>query len=160
MTIPAQAGGSRVASLAWRGLCVLGENYRGFSVAQVHMAFPFPLEKPPACSWWVTSPEDHCGQVCLPLPAQKRTLGVSCLGAQPEAVCWQELEAIKLKPWAMGQAQGPELPRVQGQVGREEATRSALAQHLPSPETGRSQQAKQTPSLGGWQAPESLGMWF
>lgn len=50
MPIPARAGGSRATCLAWRGLCLLGEDYRSFSVAQVHMAFPFLLEKPPACS--------------------------------------------------------------------------------------------------------------
>lgn len=38
-----------MASLAWRSFCVLVNNYRGFSVAQVHMDFLFPLEKPPAC---------------------------------------------------------------------------------------------------------------
>lgn len=36
-----------MASLAWRSFCVLVNNYRGFSVAQVHMDFLFPLEKPP-----------------------------------------------------------------------------------------------------------------
>uniref|UniRef100_G1NZN6 PABPN1 like, cytoplasmic n=1 Tax=Myotis lucifugus TaxID=59463 RepID=G1NZN6_MYOLU len=47
----------------------------------------------------------------------------------------QELEAIKLKLWAMEQAQGPELPRAQDQVGKEEAARSVLAQQRLSPET-------------------------
>ncbi|KAM8774761.1 embryonic polyadenylate-binding protein 2 [Rhynchonycteris naso] len=48
----------------------------------------------------------------------------------------QELEAIKLKLWAMEQAQWPEVPRAQGQEGREAGARSVLAQQLLSPETG------------------------
>ncbi|XP_015418411.1 PREDICTED: embryonic polyadenylate-binding protein 2 [Myotis davidii] len=83
---------------------------RSFSVAQVHMAFPFHLEKPP------------------------------------------ELEAIKLKLWAMEQAQGPELPRVQGQAGKEEAARSVLAQQRLSPET------EPGPPLPCSGVPEKVGM--
>ncbi|XP_066099964.1 embryonic polyadenylate-binding protein 2 [Saccopteryx bilineata] len=48
----------------------------------------------------------------------------------------QELEAIKLKLWAMEQAQRPELPRAQSQAGREAGARSVLAQQLLSSETG------------------------
>uniref|UniRef100_A0A4W2FJN1 PABPN1 like, cytoplasmic n=1 Tax=Bos indicus x Bos taurus TaxID=30522 RepID=A0A4W2FJN1_BOBOX len=50
----------------------------------------------------------------------------------------QELEAIKLKLWAMEQAQGPEPPRVQNLDEREEAAGALLARQLLSPETGRS----------------------
>ncbi|XP_055408327.1 embryonic polyadenylate-binding protein 2 isoform X3 [Bubalus kerabau] len=63
-----------------------------------------------------------------------------CLGAVPPrgsawAMCWQELEAIKLKLWAMEQAQGPELPRVQDLDEGEEAAGALLARQLLSPET-------------------------
>ncbi|XP_006043195.3 embryonic polyadenylate-binding protein 2 isoform X2 [Bubalus bubalis] len=47
----------------------------------------------------------------------------------------QELEAIKLKLWAMEQAQGPELPRVQDLDEGEEAAGALLARQLMSPET-------------------------
>lgn len=45
-----EGSGDAHRCLAWRELCLLGEDYRSFSVAQVHMAFPFLLEKPPARS--------------------------------------------------------------------------------------------------------------
>uniref|UniRef100_E1B908 PABPN1 like, cytoplasmic n=1 Tax=Bos taurus TaxID=9913 RepID=E1B908_BOVIN len=62
------------------------------------------------------------------------------LGAVPPrgsawAMCWQELEAIKLKLWAMEQAQGPEPPRVQNLDEGEEAAGALLARQLLSPET-------------------------
>uniref|UniRef100_A0A4W2FJ84 PABPN1 like, cytoplasmic n=1 Tax=Bos indicus x Bos taurus TaxID=30522 RepID=A0A4W2FJ84_BOBOX len=60
----------------------------------------------------------------------------------------QELEAIKLKLWAMEQAQGPEPPRVQNLDEREEAAGALLARQLLSPETGRSRQARLTAVLG------------
>ncbi|XP_020767389.1 embryonic polyadenylate-binding protein 2 [Odocoileus virginianus] len=47
----------------------------------------------------------------------------------------QELEAIKLKLWAMEQAQGPEPPRVQELDEEEEAAGALLARQLLSPET-------------------------
>ncbi|XP_016076372.1 PREDICTED: embryonic polyadenylate-binding protein 2 [Miniopterus natalensis] len=47
----------------------------------------------------------------------------------------QELEAIKLKLWAMEQAQGLELPRAQGQAEKEEAARSVLAEQVLNPKT-------------------------
>lgn len=60
----------------------------------------------------------------------------------------QELEAIKLKLWAMEQAQGPEPPRVQNLDEGEEAAGALLARQLLSPETGRSRQARLTAVLG------------
>ena len=63
-------------------------------------------------------------------------------------MCWQELEAIKLKLWAMEQAQGPEPPRVQTLDEGEEAAGALLARQLLSPETGRSRQARLTAVLG------------
>uniref|UniRef100_A0A8C8X5Z2 PABPN1 like, cytoplasmic n=1 Tax=Panthera leo TaxID=9689 RepID=A0A8C8X5Z2_PANLE len=48
----------------------------------------------------------------------------------------QELEAIKVKLWAMEQAQGPEPPGAQGQAGREEGAGATLARQLLSPEAG------------------------
>ncbi|KAF4010637.1 hypothetical protein G4228_002161 [Cervus hanglu yarkandensis] len=62
------------------------------------------------------------------------------LGAVPPrgsawAMCWQELEAIKLKLWAMEQAQGPEPPMVQELDEGEEAAGALLARQLLSPET-------------------------
>uniref|UniRef100_A0A452EJE1 PABPN1 like, cytoplasmic n=1 Tax=Capra hircus TaxID=9925 RepID=A0A452EJE1_CAPHI len=65
----------------------------------------------------------------------------------------QELEAIRLKLWAMEQAQGPELPRVQDLDEGEEAAGALLARQLLSPKTGRSQQARLTAVLG--HGPES-----
>ncbi|KAB0381768.1 hypothetical protein FD755_003685 [Muntiacus reevesi] len=64
------------------------------------------------------------------------------LGAVPPrgsawAMCWQELEAIKLKLWAMEQAQGPEPPMVQELDEGEEAAGALLARQLLSPETGQ-----------------------
>uniref|UniRef100_A0A8C2RWX2 RRM domain-containing protein n=1 Tax=Capra hircus TaxID=9925 RepID=A0A8C2RWX2_CAPHI len=47
----------------------------------------------------------------------------------------QELEAIRLKLWAMEQAQGPELPRVQDLDEGEEAAGALLARQLLSPKT-------------------------
>uniref|UniRef100_A0A671FHD1 PABPN1 like, cytoplasmic n=1 Tax=Rhinolophus ferrumequinum TaxID=59479 RepID=A0A671FHD1_RHIFE len=47
----------------------------------------------------------------------------------------QELEAIKLKLWAMEQAQRPELPRMQGHAGKEEGAGAILARQLLSPKT-------------------------
>ncbi|XP_055267874.1 embryonic polyadenylate-binding protein 2-like [Moschus berezovskii] len=47
----------------------------------------------------------------------------------------QELEAIKLKLWAMEQTQGPEPPRVQDVDEGEEAAGALLARQLLSPET-------------------------
>ncbi|XP_059523042.1 embryonic polyadenylate-binding protein 2 [Myotis daubentonii] len=67
----------------------------------------------------------------------------------------QELEAIKLKLWAMEQAQGPELPRAQGQAGKEEAARSVLAQQRLSPETGCPEPGPPLPCSG---VPEKVGM--
>ncbi|XP_006926824.1 embryonic polyadenylate-binding protein 2 [Pteropus alecto] len=49
----------------------------------------------------------------------------------------QELESIKLKLWAMEQAQGPEPPRAQALAEKEESSGAMLAQQLLSPETGR-----------------------
>lgn len=72
--------------------------------------------------------------------------------AQPGAVCWQELESIKLKLWAMEQAQGPEPPRAQALAEKEEGSGAMLAQQLLSPETGRSQQDS---FLGRWVGPPS-----
>nr|XP_023494356.1 embryonic polyadenylate-binding protein 2 [Equus caballus] len=48
----------------------------------------------------------------------------------------QELEAIKLKLWAMEQAQGLEPPRVQAQAREEAGTGTTLAGQLLSPKTG------------------------
>ncbi|KAB0405012.1 hypothetical protein E2I00_013544, partial [Balaenoptera physalus] len=69
-----------------------------------------------------------------PLPDQ------GSLGAVPPpgsawAVCWQELEAIKLKLWAMEQAQRPKPPGEQGPEGEEEDATALLAGQLLSPET-------------------------
>ncbi|XP_070255024.1 embryonic polyadenylate-binding protein 2 [Myotis yumanensis] len=69
-----------------------------------------------------------------------------------------QLEAIKLKLWAMEQAQGPELPRAQGQVGKEEAARSVLAQQRLSPETGRSHCPEPSPPLSCSGVPEKVEM--
>uniref|UniRef100_A0A8C0E517 PABPN1 like, cytoplasmic n=1 Tax=Balaenoptera musculus TaxID=9771 RepID=A0A8C0E517_BALMU len=76
-----------------------------------------------------------------PLPDQ------GSLGAVPPpgsawAVCWQELEAIKLKLWAMEQAQRPKPPGEQGPEGEEEDATAPLAGQLLSPETGRNQRAR------------------
>uniref|UniRef100_A0A8C9BR77 PABPN1 like, cytoplasmic n=1 Tax=Phocoena sinus TaxID=42100 RepID=A0A8C9BR77_PHOSS len=49
----------------------------------------------------------------------------------------QELEAIRLKLWAMEQAQRPEPPGEQGPEGEEEDARALLAGQLLSPETGQ-----------------------
>lgn len=73
-------------------------------------------------------------------------------------MCWQELEAIRLKLWAMEQAQGPELPRVQDLDEGEEAAGALLARQLLSPKTGRSQQARLTAVLG--HGPESSVAWL
>ncbi|XP_029782037.1 embryonic polyadenylate-binding protein 2 isoform X1 [Suricata suricatta] len=48
----------------------------------------------------------------------------------------QELEAIKLRLWAMEQAQGREPPGVRGQAGDEEGAEAPLARQLLSPEAG------------------------
>ncbi|XP_044901561.1 embryonic polyadenylate-binding protein 2 isoform X1 [Felis catus] len=56
------------------------------------------------------------------------------LAEYPEAD--QELEAIKVKLWAMEQAQGPEPPGAQGQAGREEGAGATPAGQLLSPEAG------------------------
>ncbi|XP_070356716.1 embryonic polyadenylate-binding protein 2 [Equus asinus] len=48
----------------------------------------------------------------------------------------RELEAIKLKLWAMEQAQGPEQPRAQAQAGEEAGMGTTLAGQLLSPKTG------------------------
>lgn len=56
-------------------------------------------------------------------------------------MCWQEVEAIKLKLWAMEQAQRTESLRAQGQMGKEEGAGAILVQQqLLSAQTGRSQQ--------------------
>lgn len=73
-------------------------------------------------------------------------------------MCWQELEAIKLKLWAMEQAQGPEPPRVQELDEEEEAAGALLARQLLSPETGRSQRTRPTTVLG--RGPESSVAWL
>lgn len=74
-------------------------------------------------------------------------------------MCRQELEAIKLKLWAMEQAQGPEPPRTQAQAGEEAGMGTTLAGQLLSPKTGRSQRARPIPSLCD-RPPESLGTWL
>ncbi|GAB5582580.1 embryonic polyadenylate-binding protein 2 isoform X1 [Prionailurus iriomotensis] len=48
----------------------------------------------------------------------------------------RELEAIKVKLWAMEQAQAPEPPGAQGQAGREEGAGATPARQLLSPEAG------------------------
>lgn len=75
-----------------------------------------------------------------PLSSLQSSLGAFSLVAQPGAMCWQELESIRLKLWAMEQAQGPEPPGAQGPARKEEDSGAMLAQQLLSPETGRSQQ--------------------
>ncbi|XP_069918018.1 embryonic polyadenylate-binding protein 2 isoform X3 [Oryctolagus cuniculus] len=48
----------------------------------------------------------------------------------------QELEAIKLKLWAMEQAEDtPELPRARGEAGQEEGARAVLARQPPGTKT-------------------------
>lgn len=89
--------------------------------------------------------ENRQGQACSP-PSLQRSLGAACLRLSLD-LCWQELEAIRLKLWAMEQAQGPE-PQAQQQ--EEEDAGALLAGQLPSPEAGRSQRARPGPSLGGW----------
>lgn len=72
--------------------------------------------------------------------------------------CWQELEAIRLKLWAMEQAHRLETPGAQGQAGEEEGAEGAgatLARLLLSPEAGRSRQAR--PTLPWWGGHESPG---
>nr|KAF6411242.1 PABPN1 like, cytoplasmic [Rousettus aegyptiacus] len=68
--------------------------------------------------------------------ADQSSLGAFSLVAQPGAMCWQELESIRLKLWAMEQAQGPEPPGAQGPARKEEGSGAMLAQQLLSPETG------------------------
>ncbi|XP_069918017.1 embryonic polyadenylate-binding protein 2 isoform X2 [Oryctolagus cuniculus] len=52
------------------------------------------------------------------------------------AACQQELEAIKLKLWAMEQAEDtPELPRARGEAGQEEGARAVLARQPPGTKT-------------------------
>lgn len=70
----------------------------------------------------------------------------------------QELEAIKLKLWAMEQAQGPEPPMVQELDEGEEAAGALLTRQLLSPETGRSQRTRPTTVLG--RGPESSVAWL
>ncbi|TKC36614.1 hypothetical protein EI555_017011 [Monodon monoceros] len=67
--------------------------------------------------------------------ADQRSLGAVPPAGSAWAVCWQELEAIRLKLWAMEQAQRPEPPGEQGPEGEEEDARALLAGQLLSPET-------------------------
>lgn len=92
-------------------------------------------------------------------PPSRGAWGLSSLRAQPGVMCQQELEAIKLKLWAMEQAQGLEPPRVQAQAREEAGTGTTLAGQLLSPKTGRSQRATPTPSLCN-RPPESSGTWL
>ncbi|KAF5922637.1 hypothetical protein HPG69_018365, partial [Diceros bicornis minor] len=64
---------------------------------------------------------------------------LSLLGREDLAKCPvpdQELEAVKLKLWALERAQGPEPPGAQAQTGKEEGAGAVLAGQLLSPETG------------------------
>ncbi|XP_049558803.1 embryonic polyadenylate-binding protein 2 [Orcinus orca] len=70
-----------------------------------------------------------------PLPSLQRSLGAVPPPGSAWAVCWQELEAIRLKLWAMEEAQRPEPPGEQGPEGEEEDARALLAGQLQSPET-------------------------
>ena len=90
-----------------------------------------------------------------PLPSLQGSLGAVLPPGSPWAVCWQELEAIKLKLWAMEQAQRPKPPGEQGPEGEEEDATALLAGQLLSPETGRNQRARPNPSLG--RGPQVLG---
>ncbi|XP_028342756.1 embryonic polyadenylate-binding protein 2 isoform X3 [Physeter macrocephalus] len=69
-----------------------------------------------------------------PLPDQ-RSLGAVPPPGSAWAARWQELEAIKVKLWAMEQAQRPKAPGEQGPAGEEADARALLAGQLLSPET-------------------------
>ncbi|XP_040110064.1 embryonic polyadenylate-binding protein 2 [Oryx dammah] len=88
----------------------------------------------------IGTPATHKLERPLCVGVYKRGFLHGSLGAVPPrgsawAMCWQELEAIKLKLWAMEQAQGLEPPRVQGLDEGEEAAGALLARQLLSPKT-------------------------